>query len=129
MTPCPGAQLQPGRPHALPARRRAAGLRAEQYGGPEADPAYAETSSAVEAGELGRFAYEAHRDDEEFVQAGALCRDVMSQRDRAQLVTNVVEHLGSPDVTPEVRRRAVEYWRRIDAVARGIGVDEVSDAA
>jgi catalase len=104
------------------------------YGGPQADPGFADPGWLVEAGELGRYAYEAHRDDDDFVQAGILCREVMSQRDRAHLVSNVVEHLGSPEVTADVRGRAVEYWRRIDAgigaaVARGVGLEPVAEAA
>jgi catalase len=38
------------------------------YGGPEADPAKAQPGWWVEAGEIGRYAYELHRDDDDFVR-------------------------------------------------------------
>ena len=98
------------------------------YGGPVADPDRAgQVNWAVEAGELGRYAYDRHADDDDFVQAGALVRQVMSDVDREHLVTNIVGH-ASDHVTPEVQQRVVAYWSSVDPdlggrVAVGLGVD------
>jgi catalase len=83
------------------------------YGGPEADPATGQPGWWVEAGEIGRYAYERHRDDDDFVQAAALYRDVMDPIDRDHLVTNIVAH-ASDDVSSEVQQRVVGYWTNVD---------------
>jgi catalase len=85
------------------------------YGGPEADPGAAGTVAwSVEAGELGRYANEKHAEDDDFGQAGTLFRDVMSETDRANLVSNIVGH-ASDHVTDEVQLRVVAYWSAVDA--------------
>jgi catalase len=85
------------------------------FGGPQADAAGgADVTWFVEAGEMVRDAYVAHRDDDDFVQPGTLYREVMSDTDRRHLITNVVGHL-SKGVIPRVRDKAVEYWRSVDA--------------
>ena len=99
------------------------------YGGPVANPSYAEPGWAIEAGEIGRYAYEAHSADDDFVQAGTLWRDVLSELDRAHLVANVVGHLGRPELSSDVLLRAVDYWRKVDpglgnAVVWGLGLEE-----
>jgi catalase len=103
------------------------------YGGPQADPAKALPSWWVEAAEIGRYAYEKHRDDDDFIQPGTLVRDVMSPTDREHLVTNIVAH-ASAGVTPEVQSRVIDYWTKVDAdlgarVASGLGYGEVRRAA
>jgi catalase len=95
------------------------------YGGPRADPSKELPTWWVEAAELGRYAYEAHRDDDDFIQAGTLVRDVMSPTDREHLVTNIVAH-ASAGVTPEVQARVIQYWTNVDAdlggrVSTGLG--------
>ena len=104
------------------------------YGGPQARPDAAEPSWAVEAGEIGRYAYEAHGADDDFRQAGVLWREVLDLADRMRLVANVVEHLGRPEVSSAVLLRAVAYWRQVDpelgaGVARGLGLEPLTDAA
>jgi catalase len=96
------------------------------YGGPQADPAQETPQWWVEAGEIGRYAYEKHRDDDDFVQPRALYRDVMDDIDREHLVTNIVAH-ASAGVTRPMQERVVGYWTNVDpelgaAVARGLGV-------
>jgi catalase len=96
------------------------------YGGPEADPSKELPTWWVEAGELGRYAYEKHADDDDFVQPRALYRDVMNDEDRAHLVTNIVAH-ASDGVSEDVQRRVVAYWANVDAglgarVAEGLGM-------
>ena len=96
------------------------------YGGPEADPAKELPTWWVEAGEIGRYAYEKHADDDDFVQPRALYRDVMDDEDRAHLVTNIVAH-ASDGVSEGVQRRVVAYWASVDAglgarVAEGLGM-------
>jgi catalase len=95
------------------------------YGGPEADPSKAQPSWWVEAGEIAHYEYEQHRDDDDFVQAGALYRDVMDARDREHLAANIVAH-ASDGVSEPVQDRVVEYWSSVDPqlgaeVAAGLG--------
>ncbi|MCU1450023.1 MAG: Catalase, partial [Acidimicrobiales bacterium] len=82
------------------------------YGGPDADTTMADPSW-FSTGDVGRYPYAAHRDDDDFVQPGALWRDVLSESERAHLVSNIVIHLGD-GVESDIQARAVEYWRRGD---------------
>jgi catalase len=95
------------------------------YGGPQADPSKEQPSWWVEAAELGRYAYEKHAEDDDFVQAGALYRDVMSETDCEHLAGNIIGH-ASKDVSDDVKNRVVQYWTNVDAalgarVAGGLG--------
>jgi catalase len=98
------------------------------YGGPVADPQRAGAVAwQVEAGDLGRYGYEKHPDDDDFSQAGTLVREVMNDIDRADLVTNIVGH-ASDHVTDEVQLRVIAYWSAVDAdlggrIAEGLGQD------
>jgi catalase len=85
------------------------------YGGPKADPQrYADPGWFVEGAELARTAYEAHKDDDDFVQAGTLYRQVMTPTDRDHLAGNIVWHL-SQGVERFIQERAVnEYWAKVD---------------
>jgi catalase len=100
------------------------------YGGPKADPSTEVPAWWVEAGEIGRYATEQHRDDDDFVQPRALYRDVMTDTDRDHLVSNIVGH-ASDNVTDDVQRRVVGYWTAVDAdlgarVAAGLGTSNGS---
>jgi catalase len=80
------------------------------YGGPQADPDRAsEIGWWVEAAEIGRYAYDKHADDDDFVQPRALYRDVMTEVDKEHLVTNIVSHVRA-GVHPDVVPRVIEYW-------------------
>jgi catalase len=98
------------------------------YGGPVADPDRAgQVTWDVASGELGRFSYDKHAEDDDFGQAGSLVRNVFSDVDREHLVTNIVGH-ASDQVSEEVQRRVVVYWTSVDPdvgerVASGLGVD------
>jgi catalase len=86
----------------------------------------------VEAGEIGRYATEKHRDDDDFVQPRALYRDVMTDSDRDHLVSNIVGH-ASDGVSEDVQRSVVVYWTDVDAelgarVAAGLGTSNGSGA-
>jgi catalase len=83
------------------------------YGGPKADPSTELPTWAVEAGEIGRYATEKHRDDDDTVQPRALYRDVMSDTDREHLVTNIVAH-ASANVSDAVQQRVIGYWTAVD---------------
>jgi catalase len=103
------------------------------YGGPQADPSKELPTWWVEAAEIGRYAYEKHADDDDFVQPRALYRDVMSPTDRDHLVTNIVAH-ASDHVTADVQVRVIDYWTNVDAelgarVAAGLGRAEAAHAA
>ncbi len=79
----------------------------------------------VPEGELGRYAYEKHAEDDDFGQPGTLYREVMDDTDREHLVTNIVGH-ASDDVTSEMQQRVIAYWTNVDAdlgarVAAGLG--------
>jgi len=98
------------------------------YGGPRADPQrYRDPSWFVEAAEIMRTAYVAHKDDNDFIQPGTLYRQVMSQTDRDHLVGNIVWHL-SQGVERSIQKRAVnDYLKNVDQdlgarVAHHIGV-------
>ena len=81
-------------------------------GGPEADPErYPEVGWSA-SGEFVRAAYALRKDDDDFIQAGTLIREVMNDSQRDVLVSNVVGALKG--VSEPVLQRAFEYWRNID---------------
>jgi catalase len=95
------------------------------YGGPQADPSKEQPLWRVEAAELGRYAYERHAEDDDFIQAGTLYRDVMNEVDRNHLASNIVAH-ASDGVSADVKRRVIDYWTNVDAglgarLAAGLG--------
>jgi catalase len=106
------------------------------YGGPRAQPTLGEPGWETAAAEIGRYAYDAHAEDDDFVQARTLVRKVMSSTDRSNLAGNVADHL-SQDVSSEVLVRALVYWSLIDpclgdAIADRLGIawgPEAADAA
>jgi catalase len=104
------------------------------FGGPAADTRLgADLGWDVEGAEIGRYAYEKHADDDDFVQPGALYRDVMDETDREHLAANIVGH-ASEHVSSEMQRRVVAYCDRIDPrlgarVADGLGLDGAGQAS
>jgi catalase len=95
------------------------------YGGPQADPRDSDAGWRVEAGEMVRHAYTLHAEDDDFIQAGMLYRDVMSQIDRDHLVSNLIGAMSG--VEPLVLERSVNLWRKVDPdlgarVAQGVGL-------
>ncbi len=95
------------------------------HGGPQADPRHGDLGWDVGAGELGRYAYEKHADDDDFGQARALYRDVMNDTDREHLAANIAGH-ASDRVSDEIQHRVIAYWTMVDAqlgaaVAAGLG--------
>ncbi len=102
------------------------------YGGPAADTErYGESFHPHVAGQITRSPYKKHRDDDDFVQARALWRDVMDDAARANTVANIVAHMGA-GVSPEVQERALEeMWRKVDPeladrIAAGLGLKPVA---
>ncbi|MEZ5376837.1 MAG: catalase [Acidimicrobiales bacterium] len=94
------------------------------YGGPAAAAErYPEVATWQADGEFVRSAYTAHADDDDFVQAGVLVREVMDDAARDRLVSNVSGHL-LDGVSDDVLARAFEYWRNID---KEVG-DRIADA-
>ena len=95
------------------------------YGGPQADPGKELPTWRVEADELGRYPNPSHTEDDDFVQAGSLYRDVMDDTDRQHLATNIIAH-ASDGVSPAVQERVIGYWTNVDpqlgaAIAAGLG--------
>jgi catalase len=82
-------------------------------GGPEARERFADASWTA-SGEIVRAAYSKRRDDDDFVQAGNLYRQVLDEPGRERLVSNITGHLQN-GVHGEVLRLAVDYWRNVDA--------------
>lgn len=83
-------------------------------GGPKADgQRFPESATWSADGEFTRAAYTLRKDDDDFGQARALVRGVMSDDERDRLVSNVVGHLGN-GVSKPVLDRALQYWRNID---------------
>ena len=105
------------------------------YGGPQADPQrYRDPGWFVEAGEIMRTAYVAHSDDDDFIQPGALVRNVLDDSARDRLVGNIVWHL-SQGVERSIQERAVnDYWAKVDPVlgarvAQGLGLQTPTPGA
>jgi len=97
------------------------------FDGPVADPdAGADLTWGVEGGEIGRYAYTAHSEDDDFAQPGTMYREVMDATDREHLAENIIGH-ASDGVTPEMQIRVVDYWTQVDPalgarIADGLGV-------
>jgi catalase len=95
------------------------------YGGPQADPARYPEPSWFASGDIMRSASTLHAEDNDFVQAGNLYRDVMSETDREHLVHNIVGHM-SQGVERFIQERTVStYWYLVDPdlgtrVAKGL---------
>lgn len=100
------------------------------FGGPHADPARAAESHGWQSdGELIRAAATLHRDDNDFVQPGALVRNVLDEAARDRLVNNIIGHVGGVTID-DIRNRALQYWSNVDPalgarVAHGLGVKDV----
>jgi catalase len=100
------------------------------YGGPRADPGKELPTWWVDGAELGRAAYDLHREDDDFGQAGTLVRDVMSDTDREHLAGNIVAHAGA-GVSDDVVERVIDYWTSVDSelgaqVAAGLDIAPVA---
>jgi catalase len=97
------------------------------YGGPQADPSrYSDTAWHTEGGEIARYAYVKHREDDDFSQATTMWRKVLDDDAKNRLVSNIVGHASDDDVEPEMKDRVVEYWSNVDSelgarVAEGLG--------
>ncbi|GAA1269551.1 catalase [Planotetraspora silvatica] len=96
-------------------------------GGPAADPSIFAGESYQVAGEIIRSAYVKHAEDDDFVQPRALWENVLSDTDRAHLVSNIVGHASAPEVTGDMRKRVVDYWTNVhkdlgQGVAQGLGL-------
>lgn len=120
------AQLPPNRPHVpvhsyakdgpmrFEPNRVGAPYAPNSYGGPHASPeAYGDIAGWQAAGEMVREAYSAHREDDDFGQAGTMVREVLDDAARDRLVSNIAGHL-SDGVSAPVFQRALAYWRSVD---------------
>lgn len=93
------------------------------FNGPEPDISAKEPPFEI-YGEADRYPYSHPNDD--FVQAGNLYRDVMTDQDRENLIGNIVDHLGGAQKRIQLRQTAIffkadpEYGRR---VAEGLKLD------
>ncbi len=93
------------------------------FGGPAPDPSAGEPAFDV-SGKAARQEY-AHPNDD-FVQAGDLYRKAMNDTDRANLISNIVGHLGGAQKRIQLRQAAVffkadpDYGKR---VAAGLKLD------
>ena len=101
------------------------------FGGPVPDPSAGEPPFDV-SGQAARQPY-AHENDD-FVQAGALYREVMTDQDRAHLVGNITGHLRGAQKRIQLRQCAIFYKADADygtrvAEALGLGVAEVARLA
>jgi catalase len=97
------------------------------YGGPAADPErFGDTAWSVEAGEMARYAYNSHAEDDDFGQVATFYNAVLDGTGKEHLVNNIVGHATEDDVTDEMKLRVAEYWRSVDddlgaRVAKGLG--------
>jgi len=84
-------------------------------GGPAADPAlFGDPAGWTVSGEIIRAAYDLHKEDDDFGQAGTLYRAVLSPTDREHLVGNIAGHVKSGASEPMIPR-VLTYWRQVDA--------------
>jgi len=84
-------------------------------GGPVADPArFGDPAGWAVTGEIVRAAYDLHKEDDDFGQAGTLYRNVLSAADREHLVGNIVRHVNN-GVTAPMIPRVLDYWSQVDA--------------
>jgi catalase len=96
------------------------------YGGPVAQPGPLGTDPSWSVtGEIVRAAYEAHREDDDFVQANAMVNVAMDDGARSRLISNIIGHVAQ-GVEEPVLSRVFEYWHHIDkavgdAVEEGVG--------
>ena len=75
-------------------------------------------------GQAGRYEYNFDNDD--FVQAGNLFRDVMTDMDREHLIGNIVDHMGAAQKRIQLRQTALFYKAEPaygEGVAKGLGLD------
>jgi len=92
-------------------------------GGPPPDPSVAPPQIDV-SGSAGRQARDWPQDD--FLQAGALYADVMTDEDRDHLIGNIVAHLGDARKRIQLRQTAVFFKANSEYgthVAEGLGLD------
>ena len=92
-------------------------------GGPAPDPTTGEPPFEV-SGKAGRHPYTHTNDD--FVQAGNLYRNVMTDQDRENLVGNIVDHLSGAQKRIQLRQAAIFYMADSDygrRVAESLGLD------
>jgi len=93
------------------------------FDGPGPDPAALEPPFEV-TGQAARTPYPHPNDD--FVQAGNLYRDVMSEQDRDHLIGNIVSHLGGAQKRVQLRQAAIFFRADTDygtRVAEDLGLD------
>jgi catalase len=93
------------------------------FGGPGPDPAQNEPRFPLE-GDADRYEFQHPNDD--FEQPGTLFRKVMTDQDRANLIGNIVAHLGG--AKKRIQRRQCALFYKADpeyggGVAKGLGLD------
>jgi catalase len=96
-------------------------------GGPQADPQQFSDPGWFASGEFTRSAATLHAEDNDFLQAGTLYRQVLSPTEREHLVSNLVGHM-SQGVGRAVQERSLKLWQQVDRdlgeqVARGLGIE------
>ncbi|MGN9785008.1 catalase [Nonomuraea sp. ZG12] len=97
------------------------------FGGPTADPSLYEGEHYHVTGDLIRAAAGRHAEDDDYAQPRALWENVLSDTDRAHMVSNIVGHASAPEVTDDMKKRVVEYWTNIHkdlghSVSQGLGL-------
>jgi catalase len=103
-------------------------------GGPQADPdRYSDPGWLVEAGEMVRAGYEQHAEDDDFSQAGAMVRRVLSPSEREHLAANIAGHMRQVTSQP-IKERALALWQKVDgtlaaSIATSLGMEMEARAA
>ena len=95
------------------------------FGGPTEDPSAKEPPLALCGNPADRYDHREGNDD--YGQAGALYRKVLSEDERTRLVDNIVGALGNVPY-PEIQKRMIRQFYKADAeygerVAQGLGID------
>jgi catalase len=93
------------------------------FGGPAPDPTAGEPAFEI-SGQAARYPYGHPNDD--FMQAGNLYRKVMTEKERANLIGNIVDHLGKAQKRLQMRQAAIFFKADADygkRVAEGLKLD------
>jgi len=84
------------------------------FGGPHADEQqYGNPAAWESSGQQLRAAYVKHAEDDDFVQAGTLVRDVLDDAARQRLADNIIGHV-LDGVQEPVLSRVFQYWFNVD---------------
>jgi catalase len=88
--------------------------RSNCVGGPAAVEPHCPAGGWENDGALTLAAHSLHAEDGDFVQAGALYREVYDDAAKARLLDTITGAVGGVK-SPGIKERAIQYWTNVDA--------------